>query len=87
MLVGDVLTAAGRDGAAAGAYGRARAINFNAAVATRLVAAQRRAGQLEAALSTARAFANANPHSTTGAASRRRCFDAVRKLDSRDRQL
>jgi len=66
MLVGDVLTAAGRDGAAAGAYGRARAINFNEAVATRLVAAQRRAGQLEDALSTARAFANANPHSTTG---------------------
>jgi tetratricopeptide (TPR) repeat protein len=67
LLVGDVLTAAGRDGAAAGAYGRARAINFNAAVATRLVAAQRRAGQLDAALSTARAFATANPHSTTGA--------------------
>jgi tetratricopeptide (TPR) repeat protein len=66
MLVGDVLTAAGRDGAAAGAYGRARAINFNEAVATRLVAAQRRAGQLGDALSTARAFATANPHSTTG---------------------
>ncbi len=67
LLVGDVLTAAGRDGAAAGAYGRAKAISFNAAVATRLVAAQRRAGQLDAALSTARAFASANPHSTTGA--------------------
>ena len=67
LLVGDVLTAAGRDGAAAGAYGRAKAISFNAAVATRLVAAQRRTGQLDAALSTARAFASANPHSTTGA--------------------
>jgi len=66
MLVGDVLTAAGRDGAATGAYGRARAINFNEAVATRLVAALRRAGRLEDALSTARAFANANPRSTTG---------------------
>ena len=66
LLIGDVLTAAGRDGAAAGAYGRARAINFNAAVATRLVAAQRHAGQLDAALATARAFATANPRSTTG---------------------
>lgn len=63
ILIGDVLTAAGRDGEAAGAYARARAISFDAAVATRLVSAQRRAGHVDAALSTARAFATANPHS------------------------
>jgi tetratricopeptide (TPR) repeat protein len=66
MLIGDVLTAAGRDGAAAGAYGRARAISFDAAVAGRLVGAQRRAGQLDEALSTARAFATANPNNVSG---------------------